>query len=132
MAKRRSRKRSRENKFEPGRSPRQHAGAAWSDLDRQFFEAAPPDDPDPPPDAPRFDDLLPTAAISAVRWTRRRLAVALASVCVVICLFAAVLALRSGDHPRSRVAPTAPATNAGAVKSPGGASTRALGAAYGS
>jgi len=132
MAKRRSRNRSRENKFEPGRSSRQRDGAAWSDLDRQFFEAAPPDDPDPPPDAPRFDDLLPTAAISAARWTHRRLAVALASVCVVICLFAAILALRGVDRPRSRVAPTTPATNAGAVKSSGVSSTRAVGAAYGS
>jgi len=137
MAKRRSRKRSRENKFEAARSSRQSSrqldGATWSDLDRQFFEAAPPDDPGPAPAALRFDDLLPVAAISAARWSRRRLALALASVCVVICLFAAVLALRSVDRPRSQAAPTtAPATNAGAVKSRSVSSTRAVGAAYGS
>ena len=146
MAKRRSRKRSRGNKFEPVASAKRLVGAIWSDLDQAFFAAAPPDDPGPPPEAPRFDDLLPTAsperirsrparlmaAISAAGWSRRRVAVALASVCALICLFAAVVVLRSGDHPKSRGAPTSPATNAGAVKSSGVSSTRPAGAAYGS
>ena len=124
MAKRRHQKRSRKTT--------QLDGAPWSDLDREFFEAAPPDDPGPPPEAPRFDDLLPTtrservvsrttrlmAAISAAGWSRGRVAVALASVCLLICLFAMVVVSRSVDRPKSPVETTRPASNSGAVKSP--------------
>jgi hypothetical protein len=146
MAKRRSRKRSGGNKFEAVGRAKQLVGALWNDLEQAFFAAAPPDDPGPPPEAPRFDDLLPTAeperarsratrlmaAISSAAWTRRRVAVALASVCVLICLFTVIVVLRSADRPRSPVAPTTPATNAGAVKPSSVSSTRPAGAAYGS
>ena len=146
MAKRRSRKRSRENKFEAARSSKQSDGAPWSDLDREFFAAAPPDDPGPPPEAARFDDLLPAApseraarrptsllaAISAAGWSRRRRAVAFASLCVLVCLFAVVVVLRTVDRAKSPAEPTRPATNTGAVKSPSVSSTRVAGAAYGS
>ena len=146
MAKRRSRKRSRGNKFEAAGLSKQSHGTTWSELDREFFAAAPPDDPGPPPEALRFDDLLPTAppetrrrrptrlmaAISAAGWSRRRLAVALASLCVLICLFAVVVVLRSVDRDKSPAEPTRPATNTGAVKSPSVSSTRVAASAYGS
>jgi len=32
---------------------------SWSELEQGFFAAAPPDVPEPPPEAPRFDDLDP-------------------------------------------------------------------------
>src|SRR5688572_25119080 len=142
MAKRRSRKRSRRHTIEAGRSSRQLDGAAWSDLDREFFAAAPPDDPRPPAEAPRFDDLLPTAkadrseprtarlmaVLSAAGWSRRHVAVGLASVCLLICLVAVVVALRSVDRANSPAEPTRPASNPGAVKSPSVSSTRLAGA----
>ncbi len=35
--------------------------ADWGDLEQAFFDAAPPDDPEPPEEAARFDDLTSTA-----------------------------------------------------------------------
>jgi hypothetical protein len=146
MAKRRSRKRSRGNKVDAAGSSRQLDGASWSDLDREFFERAPPDEPGPPPEAVCFDDLLPTAqleraapragrlmaAISTAGRSRQRVALALASVCcLLICLFAVVVAFRH-NHAKPAVEPAGPAATSGAVKSPGVSSARPAGAAYGS
>jgi hypothetical protein len=50
------------------------ADGAWDELERGFFEAAPPDVPLPPPAAPRFDDLEAPARRSpraAPRSSRR-------------------------------------------------------------
>jgi hypothetical protein len=146
MAQRRSRKRSRGNRVEAAGS-RQLDGASWSDLDREFFDGAPPDDPAPPAEAPSFDDLLPTAqierprprsprwlaAISPAAWSRPRVALGLASVCcLLICLFAAVVAFGRHAPPKPAIEPARPGTGSGAVKSPGLSSTRPAGAAYGS
>jgi len=146
MAKKRSRKRSRGNKFEAVGSSKQLRRDTWSDLEQGFFAAAPPDDPEPPAEAPRFDHLSPAApperatwraarslgAISAAGWSRRRVAVALTSLCLLICVFAVVLVFGRPTRSKSPVAPTRPATNAGAGKSPSVSSTRSVGAAYGS
>jgi hypothetical protein len=146
MAKRRFRKRSRANRIEAGRPSRQLDGATWSDLDREFFQAAPPDDPEPPPEPPRFDDLLTTAqpdravprttrlmaVLSAAGWSRRHVAVGLASLCLLICLVVAVVVLRSVDRTTSPAEPTCPASNAGAAKSPSVSSIRAACPACGS
>jgi ferric-dicitrate binding protein FerR (iron transport regulator) len=146
MAKRRFRKRSRANRIEAGRSSGQLGGATWSDLDREFFEAAPPDDPEPPAEPPRFDDLLPAAqpdrtvprttrlmaVLSGAGWSRRRVAVGLASLCLLICLVAVVVVLRSVDRTTSPAEPACPASNAGAVKSPSGSSIRPARPAYAS
>jgi hypothetical protein len=146
MAKRRLRKRSRGNSIEAGRASRQLDRATWSDLDREFFEAAPPDVPEPPAEPPRFDDLLPAAqpdrtaspttrlaaVFAAAGRNRRRLAVGLASVCLLICLFAVIVVLRSADRAKSPAEPTRPASNAGAVKSPSASSIRPAGPAHGS
>jgi len=146
MAKRRLRKRSRGNKFEAVASPQQRQRATWSDLDQAFFAAAPTDDPGPPPEAPRFDDLSSEAPperatwpitrllarISAADWSRRRLAIALASLCVVICVFAVVLAFGRHTRPKSAVDPPRAASSAGGGKSPSVSSTRPAGPAYGS
>jgi hypothetical protein len=42
----------------------------WSELERGFFESAPPDVAVPPPAPPRFDDLEPVARVE--RRSRRR------------------------------------------------------------
>jgi hypothetical protein len=55
--KKRHRKRSRNKTMEAAQSPTKPDGAAWSDLEQAFFESAPPDDPEPPGEALRFDDL---------------------------------------------------------------------------
>jgi hypothetical protein len=49
--------------------------SAWSDLEQAFFAAAPPDEPQPPDEALRFDDLGPVAAAGAEMppWLRRAL-----------------------------------------------------------
>jgi len=144
--KRRSRKRSRGDKFEATRSSEQGDHATWSGLDQAFFAAAPPDDPGPPPEAPCFDDLSPAAppersvrltrrlvaALSTPPWSRRRVAIALASVCLLICVFAVVIVFGRQTRPKSAVDPARPATNSGAGKSPSASSTRSAGPAYGS
>lgn len=33
--------------------------ADWNDLEQAFFESAPPDEPEPPAEPARFDDLFP-------------------------------------------------------------------------
>jgi hypothetical protein len=148
MAKKRSRKRSRGNKFEAVRSPALLKGATWNDLEQGFFASAPPDDPEPPPEAPRFDDLFPAAprrgampratrllaAISAAGWSRRRIAIALTSLGLLICVFAVVLVFGRQTRPKSPVDPTPPASSSGAGNSspPSASSPRRVGAAYGS
>ena len=85
----------------------------WSDLEQAFFASAPPDEPQPPEEAPRFDDLLPTTApraemppglrraldeisrlVTAIstRVDRRIITIAVATVMLLIGLSAAVFA----------------------------------------
>jgi hypothetical protein len=129
--KKRSRKRSRGNTLEAVGSSRQIGGAKWSDLEQAFFAAAPPDEPVPAPEAPRFDDLSPEtprermssrlvrrlmAVLSLARSSRHRraVAVALASVCVLICLSAFAVVLRSVTRSKATVEPASPASTSGA------------------
>jgi len=50
--------------------------ADWSDLEETFFAAAPPDDPAPPAEASRFDDLMgpPSRRSPLPPWLGRALA----------------------------------------------------------
>jgi hypothetical protein len=67
---------------------------AWSDLERAFFESAPPDEPQPSAEASSFDDLLEAPARR--RRKPRTVAIVLAAVALLIGLglSAAVLAAR--------------------------------------
>ena len=137
------RKRSRRTKRNETAQVRRADEAAWSDLEQAFFAAAPPDEPGPPAEPVRFDDLisaaprrvemplalsraaavasavgaslqrLPRQFLGAWRSRRRTVALALGSVVVLIGFTTAVVASRSATQPRSPIAPTRPAASAG-------------------
>ena len=67
---------------------------AWSDLERDFFESAPPDEPQAPEEPSSFDDLL--EAPTRRRRQPRPIAIVLAAIALLIGLglSAAVLAAR--------------------------------------
>ena len=90
-----------------------HTATAWSDLEQEFFASAPPDEAEPPAEAPSFDDLaadeprraeMPVAlrrtldevsrAVAAIstRVDRRIITIALATMMLLVGLSAAVFA----------------------------------------
>ena len=95
------------------RVKQQSNAAAWNDLERAFFESAPPDEPQPPPEAASFQDLdgdaprrtdMPVSmrrvldtvsrlvtAISS-RLDRRTITIAVATFMLLVGLSAAVFA----------------------------------------
>ena len=126
------RKRSRRTKRNGTAQSQRSDEAAWTDIEQAFFAAAPPDEPEPPGEPARFDDLISAApprrempaalarAVALLAWRSRRRAVslALASVMLLIGLGAAVVASRKLSHPNSPIAPMRPAASAGAWPRP--------------
>jgi len=73
------------------RSEKIAAAAAWTDFEQAFFEAAPPDEPEPPAEPLRFED--PASPASGRRLPPQSLlAIVLAIVTVLIGLTAVVFA----------------------------------------
>jgi hypothetical protein len=61
MAKKKRSRRRSTNRMQAAKSSTRLDQPPWSALEQAFFASAPPDNPEPPPEVPSFEDLMPAA-----------------------------------------------------------------------